>query len=132
MPQYRRILVVDGSKYFPTSIWYRLIPETEFEIVGLTNNTDETVEMVPSLSPDIILIDLSHSSETCGLQTVSTIRATYPRIPIVTFTPISSQEYTRAAFDAGATACLTKSEMADVLLQTLRELPSVRSSANIY
>jgi DNA-binding NarL/FixJ family response regulator len=131
MPQYRRILVVDGSKYFPTSIWYRLIPETEFEIVGLTNNTDETVEMVPTLSPDIILIDLSHS-ETCGLQTVSTIRATYPRIPIVTFTPISSQEYTRAAFDAGATACLTKSEMADVLLQTLRELPAVRSSANIY
>jgi DNA-binding NarL/FixJ family response regulator len=124
MPQYRRILVVDGSKYFPTSIWNRLIPETEFKIVGLTNNTDETVEKVLTLSPDIILVDLSHS-ETHGLQTVSTIRAVYPAIPIVTFTPISSREYTRAAFGAGATACLTKSEMADGLLQILRELPPV-------
>jgi DNA-binding NarL/FixJ family response regulator len=131
MPQYRRILVVDGSKYFPTSIWHRLVPESEFEIVGLTHNTVETVEKVLTLSPDIILVDLSHS-ETCGLQTVSTIRAVYPAIPIITLTPISSREYTRAAFGAGATACLTKSEMADGLLQTLRELPSIRTSTNSF
>ena len=34
MPR-QRILVVDGSKYFDTSIWRMLIPETEFEIVVL-------------------------------------------------------------------------------------------------
>jgi DNA-binding NarL/FixJ family response regulator len=83
--------------------------------------------MALTLSPDIILVDLSHP-EICGLQTVATLHTIQPRIPIITFMPISSQEYTQASLDAGATACLTKSEMADVLLQTLRKLTSIHSA----
>jgi DNA-binding NarL/FixJ family response regulator len=127
MPRHQRILVADSSKYFATSIWYMLIPETEFKIVGLADNTDETVNMALTLAPDIILVDLSHP-EICGLQTVATLHTIQPCIPIITFMPISSQEYTQASLDAGATACLTKSEMADVLLQTLRQLTSAHSA----
>ncbi|MBN1994743.1 MAG: response regulator [Anaerolineae bacterium] len=121
MSRHQRVLVADSSKYFNNSIWRMLIPETEFEIVGLSGNSNETVEMAYTLSPDIILVDLSHS-EICGLQTVLALHAIYPQVPIITFKPISSPEYTQAAFAAGAAACLTKSEMADGLLQTLRAL----------
>jgi two-component system response regulator DesR len=130
MPRHQRILVADSSKYFATSIWHMLIPETEFEIVGLAGNTDETVTMALTLAPDIILIDLSHP-EICGLQTVATLHTLYPRMPIITFMPISSPEYTQASLDAGATACLTKSEMADLLLHTLRNLTSVQSPLRV-
>ena len=127
MPR-QRILVVDGSKYFDTSIWRMLIPETEFEIVGLAGSTDETIKMVITLSPDIVLVDLSHP-QTCGLQTVTALHAVQPYLPIITFMPISSQEYTRASLNAGASACLPKSEMADILPQTLRFLTSNPSPA---
>ncbi len=129
MSRHQRILVADSSKYFDNSIWRMLIPETEFEIVGLAGNTAETVKMAITLSPDIILVDLSHP-EIRGLQTVATLHTVHPHIPIITFMPISSHEYTRASLDAGAIACLPKSDMANALLQTLRSLTYPQSSIN--
>ena len=126
MPRHQRILVADSSKYFATSLWHMLIPESEFKIVGLADNTAKTVQMAQSLSPDIILVDLSHS-QTRGLQTVATLHNIQPYIPIIALMPISSQEYTQASLDAGASACLTKSEIANMLLQTLRTLVPVPS-----
>ncbi|MFC1976265.1 response regulator transcription factor [Chloroflexota bacterium] len=130
MSRHQRILVADSSKYFDSSIWRMLISETEFEIVGLAGNTDETVKMAITLSPDIILVDLSHP-EIRGLQTVAVLHTVHPHVPIITFMPISSREYTQASLDAGAIACLPKSEIADVLLHTLRSLTLAHSSAGV-
>ena len=66
MPRHRRVLVADSSKYFDMSIWRRLIPDTEFEIVGLADNTAATIEMAITRSPGIILVDLSQP-EGCSL-----------------------------------------------------------------
>ncbi len=125
MPRHQRILVADSSKYFSDTIWRMLIPETDFEFVGLTEDTDETVKMALVLAPDIVLVDLSHS-EIRGLQTVAALRTVQPQIPIVTLMPIPSYEYIRASLDAGATACLTKSEMANKLAKTLKDLRPIK------
>ena len=113
----QRILVADGSKYFDHSMWRMLIPEPEFDIVGMANNTEEAIEMARTLAPDIILADLSHS-EMRGLRTIELLHRIHPTIPIISLSPITSQEYSQAAFNAGATACVTKSDMADILLQS--------------
>lgn len=123
MPRRKRILIADSSKYFDTTIWQMLLPESDFEIVGLANTTQDALNMTGLLSPDIILADLSHSAMP-GLQTIQALRTAHPNIPIITFSPLSSYEYTQAALDAGATACLTKSEMAERLLQTLQRVES--------
>ena len=117
----RRVLVVDGSRYFNGSIWHTLIPESEFELVGLARNTEEAVEMVTSLSPDIVLVDLSHS-EMRGVQAILSLNTAQSAIPIIAFTPMSSDEYTQAALKAGAAACFPKSDMAEALLHTIWEL----------
>ena len=117
----RRILVTDSSKYFNAAFWRMLIPEPEFEIVGLANNTEDALQMAQTLSPDIILADITRSALS-GLKIVADLRAVYPGLPIITFRPVPSQEYTQAAFEAGATACVTKSELAEVLPQTLYSL----------
>jgi DNA-binding NarL/FixJ family response regulator len=123
----KRILIADGSKYFNLSIWATLIPEATFKIIGLAGTASETVKMAASLAPDIILIDLSHSAMG-SLQTIKMLNQIAPGVPIVTFMPMWlnratwSDEYSRAVLHAGATVCLTKSDLADVLLQTLLEL----------
>jgi len=121
MARHRRILIVDSSKYFGNSLWRMLIPEAEFEIVGPTITTDETLTMAFSLVPDMILVDLVKSTPK-KLQTVSTLRSVYPYIPIITFTPISSNEYIQASLNAGASACVPKAEVADVLLKTMQRV----------
>jgi len=121
MGQRRRILVVDGSRYFGSLIWQALIPEAEFEIIGLARRTDEALGMASARLPEVILVDLSHS-ETRGLSTIESLRSAQPGVPIIAFTPISSHQYTQAAVDAGASACMAKSEMVDALLQTIWSL----------
>jgi DNA-binding NarL/FixJ family response regulator len=121
MGQRRRILVVDGSRYFGNLIWQTLIPEAEFEIIGLARRTDEALGMASARLPEVILVDLSHS-ETRGLSTIEALRIAQPGVPIIAFMPISSHQYTQAALEAGASACMAKSEMVDVLLQTIWSL----------
>jgi hypothetical protein len=44
--------------------------------------------------------------------------------------PISSQEYTRASLNAGASACVPKAEVADLLLQTMQRVGTEVSLPN--
>ena len=131
MPQRQRILITDGSKYFDNSIWQLLIPEPEFQIIGQASSTKEAINIANTATPDIILVDLSHSTRR-GLQTIEALHSVQPNTPIIAFQPISSHEYTQAALNAGAAACLTKSEMADALLQTLQDLTPTRAPAPLY
>jgi DNA-binding NarL/FixJ family response regulator len=126
MAQRQRILVANSNKFLGNSVWSRLIPEPEFEIVGLASDADEAVEMAGELVPHVILVDLS-GAEMNGLQTIEVLHTAFPRIPIIAFTPVSSGECHQAALEAGAAACLTISEIADMLLQTLRNLIPIRS-----
>jgi DNA-binding NarL/FixJ family response regulator len=121
MGQRRRIRVVDGSRYFDSLIWHTLMPEAEFEIIGLARRSDEALGMAIAHLPEVILVDLSHSG-TRGLSTIESLRTAQPGVPIIAFTPMSSHQYTQAALDAGASACMAKSEMVDALLQTIWSL----------
>jgi DNA-binding NarL/FixJ family response regulator len=128
MGRIQRILVADGSKYFDTSFWRMLIPESGFEMVGVAHNTGAAIEMALTLSPDIILVDLSHSA-LGGLKTIEALHAVYPDIPIIAFKPDASDEYSQAALSAGATICITKSELANLFPQMLYRLSLNRAAA---
>ena len=118
MGQRRRVLVVDGSEYFDSLIWRMLIPEVGFELVGLARNPEEALEMAANRHPDIVLLDISHS-KTRGVGAIEVLHSAQPTVPIVAFTPMSSDQYTQAALEAGASACFAKSEMANILLKTM-------------
>ena len=121
MPHRSRILVADSSQYFHATIWRMLVPEQDFNIVGQANSTDEALHMAVTLMPDIILADLSHSRMR-GLAAVKSLRAAQPKASIIALSPDASGEYARAALAAGASACLTKADIADALPLTLYQL----------
>jgi DNA-binding NarL/FixJ family response regulator len=125
MTQRRRILIVDGSRYFNKVVWHMLIPDSSFDLVGLARQPEEALEMAVSLLPDIILVDISHAAPR-GLEAIATLHAAQPAVPIVAFIPVSSSEYNQAALSVGASACLPKAEVVDVLLQTIGRLIHAR------
>lgn len=125
MSRRQRILIAHSGKFFGSTIWSMIVPEPEFEIVGIANNIEEAVNMASNMSPDLILVDLS-DTEVIGLQTIHTLYALYPFIPVIAFVPVWANEYTKRALDAGATTCLTESDLADVLLQKLQNLLPTR------
>ena len=76
------------------------------------------LEMAANRHPDIVLLDISHS-KTRGVGAIEVLHSAQPTVPIVAFTPMSSDQYTQAALEAGASACFAKSEMANILLKTM-------------
>ncbi|MEW5958813.1 MAG: response regulator [Chloroflexota bacterium] len=121
MAQRQRIFIAHSGKFLGSAIWSMLVPEPEFEIVGMANSLEEAVNMVNLVSADVVLIDLS-DAEVLGLQTIRALRTINPSIPIITFIPVWSYEYTERALEAGATTCLTESDLAGALLQKLQNL----------
>ena len=132
MVKRQRVLVADSSQYFELPLWHMLIPEPEFKIVGVAKNIAEVVDMTQIHTPNIILID-SSASKMGGLWTIKRLRDIVPNTTIITITSLWSKQYAQAATQAGAAGCLSKSEIANGLLQTLRKLPAPHLSlANIY
>ncbi len=125
----QKILVADSSKYFDAPFWNMLIPDTEFHVVGQAGSTAEAVTMAADLTPDIILADLFHS-EMQGLKTVKNLRQARPQATIITFSPDTSIQYEQAALQAGANACVTKSELVDTLVHVLYKLIKSKPSPN--
>jgi DNA-binding NarL/FixJ family response regulator len=120
MAQRQRILVIDNSKYF-NPLWQLLLPETEFEVTGLAGDPDQAVAMAATHTPDLALVDLGPEGM-AGLSPIIALRAAHPELPIVALSSFSFGEYTRIALEAGATACLEKSELAETLLPTIAKL----------
>jgi DNA-binding NarL/FixJ family response regulator len=125
-----RILVADSSQYFDSTIWRMLVPEQDFNIVGQAGNIEEALHMAVTLMPDIILADLSHSRMR-GLAAVKSLRAAQPGASIIAFSPDSSSEYAQAALAAGASACITKADIADALPLTLYRLLPINKSDSV-
>ena len=53
MAQRQRILVANSNKFLGNSVWSRLIPEPEFEIVGLASDVEEAAEGILALASEL-------------------------------------------------------------------------------
>ena len=128
----QRILIGDNSKFFDQQMWQTLLPEPEFNIIGIASDSQAITRQTIAHRPDTILLDLS-ASEMGGLWTVESLRAIQPEATIITLLTGWSPQYSQAARFAGATTCLIKSEMAETLPETLRTLrPTPSQQRFIY
>jgi DNA-binding NarL/FixJ family response regulator len=120
------MLIAHSNDFFGSSLWTKLVPEPDLEIVGMACTADEAVNMVSRLLPDLALVDLTYLEQT-GLETIQTLRALYPHLPIIAFVPVKSADYFQLARKVGATICLTKADSVDTFWQIVHNLAALKS-----
>jgi two-component system chemotaxis response regulator CheB len=81
-----RILVVDGSAVARRLLTQVLSSDPQLEVVGTAANGRIALAKVPQLNPDLITLDL-HMPDADALQTLAELRKSYPRLPVIAFTP---------------------------------------------
>jgi CheY-like chemotaxis protein len=129
--QGRRVLIVEGSTYFDRSIWEQTAAVSGLTVVGLAGDLNAALTSIAAVSPDLALVDLSHSALN-GLALIQTIHRLHPVLPIVALLPAPSpggvafQLYRQAARQAGAVATLAKAELVEQLWPTLNHTPRPR------
>jgi len=108
-----RILIVDDHEIVRKGVRMLFANYDSFEVCGEAQNGMEAIHMVPVLSPDVVILDLSMPGMN-GFETAAKIRLIAPPIKIIFF---SVHEIPSTAMWVGADAFVSKSSpMQDLVL----------------
>ena len=101
------VLVADDHPMFRAGMVTVLQDLDDVEVVGQATNGREAVELVGSLSPDVVLMDL-RMPEVGGLEATARIKVEHPDTAVIVLTMDSDDDSIFAALRAGARGYLLK------------------------
>lgn len=103
-----KVLVVDDSTFFRRRVAEILNQSPQLEVVGSAKNGREAIDMVKTLDPDVVTMDIEMPIMD-GISAVKAIMASTP-VPIIMFSSLTYEgaQATLDALDAGALDFLPK------------------------
>ena len=113
-----RVLLADDLESILEQIGAAL--GAEFEIVGAVSNGQDAVVEAERLDPDVLVIDVS-MPVLDGLQAAAQLRSRNQRTRIVFLTVHNDEDFIDAAFLAGASGYVIKSDLTTDLVPAIRE-----------
>src|SRR5260221_13976585 len=113
-----RLLIVDDHEVVRMSVRTLFAKSRLFEVCGEAQNGFEAIRMVPELSPDLVILDLSMPGMN-GFETATKIRLIAPLVRIVLF---SVHEIPSSAQWVGVDAFVSKSSNPQELVHTVNRV----------
>lgn len=117
-----RVLIVDDHEIVREGI-SQLIARSrpEWLICGQASNGEQAIELVQTLTPDVVILDIS-MPKVNGLQVAAKIAAMQLRCRVLMFTMHESQRLARDVRAAGAQGVVLKSQAARDLIRAMDHL----------
>jgi len=123
-----RVLLVDDHAVVREGVALQLLGQPDIEVVGEASDGATAVEMVRSLLPDVVTMDVNMPGMN-GIEATRRIHAEHPRARIIGLSMSAESEQGAAMKGAGAIRYLSKSASLDALLAAIRESPETRPEA---
>jgi DNA-binding NarL/FixJ family response regulator len=118
-----KLLLVDDQSIVRQGLRRRLLLEPDIAVVGEASSGEQALELVESLAPDIVLMDVVMPGMD-GITATAAMSANFPHSAVV-MNSIHDDVHTRAlALAAGAAAFVEKRGAVETLLETIRQLIS--------
>ena len=115
-----KLLLVDDQSIVRQGLRMRLLLEPDITVIGEASSGEQALELVESLAPDIVLMDVEMPGMD-GITTTAALHTSSPQSTVVMMS-IHDDVHTRArAQAAGAAAFVEKSGTLDALLATIRQ-----------
>jgi DNA-binding NarL/FixJ family response regulator len=111
----KTILIVDDHPLVREGLESILNTAAEYEVVGQAGNARDATQMVKTLKPDLVLLDLGLPDKS-GIELAGEIRNISPPTRILIISMHSKVDYIVKAFQAGATGYMTKESATERLL----------------
>jgi two-component system nitrate/nitrite response regulator NarL len=102
-----RVLIADDHAVVREGVRHVLASEHGFDVVGEASNGDDAVSLAESLTPDVVVLDLSMPG-TSGLDAARLIRARAPQSRVLVLSIHDHAEYVQQSAGAGALGYLRK------------------------
>lgn len=119
MTNKHRLVIVEEHALLRAGLWSLIANETDLEVVGESDNSRDTLQIVGSLQPDLVLMDICMSGIS-GIDLISTAKRRFPTIKILVLTLHKTDEYIQKSFIAGADGYILKGATQHELLLAIR------------
>lgn len=119
MSQKHRILIAEDHTILREGLRALLAADPEFDVVGDVEDGLEAIKSVKSLSPDVVIMDLSMPKMN-GVGAIKEIKRVAPDTKIVVLTVHRNEEYILASFQAGSDGYVLKYAGHEELVSAIR------------
>jgi DNA-binding NarL/FixJ family response regulator len=114
-----RILLVDDHRMVREGVRSLLGASPDVEVVGEAGNGWEALDLVRTLSPDVVVMDI-RMPDLNGVEATRLIRAQYKRVKVIALSMHADSRYVHNMLYAGACGYVLKSSAHEELLHAVR------------
>ncbi len=114
-----RILLVEDNQVFREALELLLGMRDDIEVVASVGDGSEAVAACDEYAPQVVLLDYRLPMMD-GVQTTVAVKEAHPEIAVVCLTASANSREIEALYEAGATACLTKDQELDEIVDTVK------------
>lgn len=116
-----RITIFDDNKRFRESVGILFETNPNFDLVGSFPDVLSVVENVEETIPDVVLMDIDMPSIN-GISAVKSLRAKFPKLPIIMLTTFDEDDKVFQSVCAGAMGYLLKNTQPAKLIEAVQEV----------
>ncbi len=120
-PRLIKILLADDHPLVQDGIRTRFEDIADIEVIGIASNGRELLEKAESLTPDIIIADISMPYIN-GLEATRLLSKSHPQIKVLILTMHDNREYIQNAIDSGAKGYILKDQPAEEMINAVRSI----------
>jgi DNA-binding NarL/FixJ family response regulator len=113
-----KIFIVDDHPMIREGIVRLVDDEPNLAICGQADDAPEALKAISETKPDIVVIDISLKSSD-GIDLTKSIKAQYPKLPVLILSMHNEALYAERALRAGAMGYIMKQEAAENLLTAI-------------
>ncbi len=114
-----KVVIVDDHQVVLDGFIARLKMESGIDVVGTASNGLEAIEVVKSLQPDVVLMDVSMPLMN-GIDATRLIREELPHIKVLMLTMHDNREYIMKVMQVGAVGYMLKEISAEKMVQAIK------------
>jgi two-component system response regulator NreC len=114
-----RLLLVDDHEVVRSGLRMLLENEADMEIVGEANAGRQALELVETLNPHVVIMDIT-LPDLSGIEVTRRIKENHPDIAVVALTIHEDQQYFFEMLQAGASGYVPKRAAPDDLITAIR------------
>lgn len=116
-----RVFIVDDHPIVREGLITHINREPGLAVCGESDNAYQALESINTLSPDIVIADLSLGKKS-GLDLIKEVSLKFPELPVVVLSMLDEMVYAERALRAGAKGYIMKQEATKKVLTAIRHV----------
>ena len=116
-----KVMAVDDHPVIREALSFAVRNKLDMEFCGEAASVEEALSMLPSVEPDVAIVDLS-LRDAHGLDLVQTIRSDYPDTQVLIYSMYDELAFAERAIHMGALGYLSKNEPTEHIIEAIRSV----------